>query len=81
MLVPSTLCQVRGPKRNLLTFLLGLEPLKVGVIVNSVTAAHFAGAPKPAKKTSITLLEEDKIMGYFGGGHLYATPARQEPLI
>jgi photosynthetic reaction center H subunit len=29
----------------------------------------------------VTLLEEDKIMGYFGGGYLYATPERQEPFI
>jgi len=29
----------------------------------------------------VTLLEEDKIAGYFGGGRLYATPDRQEPLL
>jgi photosynthetic reaction center H subunit len=29
----------------------------------------------------VTLLEEDRIAGYFGGGTLYATPARSEPLI
>jgi len=27
------------------------------------------------------LLEEDQIVAYYGGGLLYATPARQEPLI
>ena len=30
---------------------------------------------------SVTLLEEDKIMAYYGGGTLYATPQRQEPLL
>ena len=29
----------------------------------------------------ITLLEEDKIMAYYAGGHLYATPERSEPII
>jgi photosynthetic reaction center H subunit len=26
-------------------------------------------------------LEEEKVMAYYGGGTLYATPDRQEPLI
>ena len=29
----------------------------------------------------MTMLEEDKIQAYFGGGHLYATRARTESLI
>jgi len=29
----------------------------------------------------VTLLEEEKIMAYFGAGTLYATPERQEPLV
>jgi len=29
----------------------------------------------------VTLLEEEKIMAYFGAGSLYATPLRQEPLV
>jgi len=29
----------------------------------------------------VTLREEDRIMGYYGGGQLYATPRRTEPLI
>jgi photosynthetic reaction center H subunit len=27
------------------------------------------------------LLEEDRIVAYYGGGTLYATPQRQEPLL
>ena len=30
---------------------------------------------------TVTLYEEDRIVGYFGGGYLYATPERAEPLI
>ena len=29
----------------------------------------------------VTLLEEEKIAAYYGAGTLYATPARQEPLL
>jgi photosynthetic reaction center H subunit len=46
--------------------------------VISVTAAQFAAAPGIAKPEQITLLEEDRISGYFGGGHFYATPERSE---
>jgi photosynthetic reaction center H subunit len=46
--------------------------------VISVTAAQFAAAPGIALPEQITLLEEDRISGYFGGGHFYATPERSE---
>ncbi|MCA3313170.1 MAG: PRC-barrel domain-containing protein [Roseomonas sp.] len=46
--------------------------------VISVTAAQFAAAPGIARPEQITLLEEDRISGYFGGGHFYATPERSE---
>lgn len=48
---------------------------------DAVTAAQFAGAPKLASQDQITLLEEEKIMAYFGAGYLWATPARSEPLL
>jgi photosynthetic reaction center H subunit len=51
------------------------------VRVISVTAAQFAAAPGIKSPEQITLLEEDMIAGYFGGGHLHATPARSEPLV
>ncbi len=46
--------------------------------VISVTAAQFAAAPGIARPEQISLLEEDRISGYFGGGHFYATPERSE---
>ncbi len=49
--------------------------------VRSITAAQFADVPATASPDQVTLLEEDKIMGYYGGGTLYATPERQEPLL
>lgn len=49
--------------------------------VISVTAAQFIAAPGIAQAEQITLLEEDRISAYFGGGHFYATPERSEPCL
>jgi photosynthetic reaction center H subunit len=51
------------------------------VKVRSIFGKHFANVPLHASPTQVTLLEEDKIMGYYGGGTLYASAERQEPLI
>jgi len=51
------------------------------VIVKAITAAQFANVPTTKRDDRITLLEEDKIMAYYAGGHLYATPDRAEPWI
>ena len=42
------------------------------VRVQSITAAQFADVPGIKNPNQITLLEEDKISGYFAGGKLYA---------
>ena len=49
--------------------------------VMSIYGKHFADVPQTASKTQITLLEEEKIMAYFGGGGLYAMPGRAEPIL
>ncbi|MBO6757550.1 MAG: photosynthetic reaction center subunit H [Roseibium sp.] len=49
--------------------------------VHAITGEQFAHVPATASDTQITLLEEEKITAYFGAGQLYATPARQEPLV
>jgi len=51
------------------------------VVVKSVMAHHFDKAPLLKNPDQVTLLEEDKITAFFGGGHLYANPGRQEPLL
>ena len=58
-----------------------VDPDTRRINVASVTAAQFADAPRLKNPDQVTLLEEDKISGYFAGGHLYATPERSEPLI
>jgi len=49
--------------------------------VRSILAHQFADVPGTRDPNAVTLLEEDRIMGYYGGGTLYATPSRQEPLL
>jgi photosynthetic reaction center H subunit len=51
------------------------------ITVRAITAAQFADVPGLRNPEQVTLLEEDKIMGYYGGGTLYATPGRGEPLL
>ena len=51
------------------------------VSVVSILGQQFAQVPLTRDPELITLLEEDKIMAYYGGGTLYATPQRQEPLL
>jgi photosynthetic reaction center H subunit len=48
------------------------------VQVKSITAAQFADVPTTKAYHQVTLLEEDKIQGYFAGGYLYAAPSRSE---
>ncbi|KGF68826.1 photosynthetic reaction center subunit H [Hoeflea sp. BAL378] len=48
--------------------------------VNALLGEQFAHVPATKMPESITLLEEDRIMAYFGSGLLYAVPSRQEPL-
>jgi photosynthetic reaction center H subunit len=50
-------------------------------IVKSIFARHFADVPALKNPDQVTLLEEDKIMAYYGGGTLYASPERAEPLL
>lgn len=52
-----------------------------GVVVQAILGSQFADIPKIKSAEQITLLEEEKIMAYFGAGTLYATPNRQEPML
>lgn len=51
------------------------------IVIDALNAAQFAGAPTPASPDEITLYEEERVVAYFGGGYLYATPERQEPVL
>lgn len=49
------------------------------VKVRSLFEHNIDGIPTISGSDQITLLEEEKITAYFGGGTRYATPARTEP--
>ena len=51
------------------------------VMVDALTAAQMAEAPVPETDGVLTFYDEERILAYFGGGYLYATPARAEPLL
>lgn len=51
------------------------------IVCDAVLAEQFARAPRIKESDTITLLEEDKVQGYFGGGALLATPERSMPLL
>jgi photosynthetic reaction center H subunit len=67
VLLPIGLAKVNGRKRQ--------------VQVNSILGSQFSGVPGIRNPDQVTALEEDRICAYYGGGTLYATPDRQEPLI
>ena len=51
------------------------------VWVKAILGRQFADVPVTKSPDQVTKLEEDRIVGYYGAGTLYATPARQEPLL
>jgi len=51
------------------------------VSTTALLASQFAGIPATKAPDRVTMLEEEKIGAYFGGGMLYATPERSEPLL
>ena len=51
------------------------------VEVNSIYAHHFASVPTTRNPDQVTMLEEEKISAFYGGGTLFADPKRSEPLL
>jgi len=73
-----------NPEGSGQTRLIPINFAKLGgdrVTVRSIYSGHFAGVPTIAQAGQVTLLEEEKIMAYYGGGTLYADPSRSEPKI
>jgi photosynthetic reaction center H subunit len=71
-----------GAKRVLLPMPFALVNHKRGrVTVNAILGSQFANVPVTKSLDQVTKLEEDKIVGYYGAGTLYATPSRQEPML
>lgn len=70
VLAPSTFCKIKTNSSG-----------DGRVVVTALYADNFAGVPVTRLPDQITLLEEDKICGYYGGGMLYAHPGRAEPVL
>jgi photosynthetic reaction center H subunit len=51
------------------------------VRVDSILAAHFDNVPTLENPNQVTLDEEERVCAYYGGGLLYATPMRAEPIL
>jgi len=64
-LVPIQLAKIRGHR----------------VEIRSIYSKHAANIPSTKSATQVTMLEEDKICGYYGGGKLYADASRLEAQI
>jgi photosynthetic reaction center H subunit len=54
---------------------------RAGVKVHALLAPQFAEVPATRAPDRISLREEDRITGYYGGGLLYAEPRRAEALL
>ena len=67
VLLPITMARIWGNER--------------AIKVRSLLAKQFADVPPIANSNQVTKREEDRIVGYYAGGTLYATPARMEPLL
>lgn len=57
------------------------DPERARVHVPALMSDQFADVPALKTPGRITLLEEEKVTAYYGAGTLYASPARQEPLL
>ncbi len=51
------------------------------VWVDAILASQFADVPKLKSPDTVTRLEEEKIVAYYGAGTLYAYPVRTESLL
>lgn len=58
-----------------------LRKKKGDFYVHALMSHQIKDVPKTKKKTQITLLEEEKICAFYGGGQLYADWRRAEPII
>jgi photosynthetic reaction center H subunit len=72
--------EVAGGRRVLLP--INFARIRNGrVSVSAILARQFVDVPATQHPEQVTLLEEDRICAYYGGGTLYAEPSRAEPLL
>lgn len=69
-----------GGTRNVLLPVNFARTGRESVRVHAIYGEHFAQVPGTRDPQQVTMLEEEKIMAYYGAGLLYADPERAEPL-
>lgn len=84
VLLPMMYCRIakkrRGPAEgSIFDRMIDRRAKEIRVV--AITSAQFENVPTCASDAQVTLLEEDKVQAYYGGGHVYATRKRTEPLI
>ena len=62
-------------------FMASVERKRRVIEIDALLGGQFAGAPATPGDGMITLMQEELVQAYFGAGYLYATAARQEPLL
>jgi photosynthetic reaction center H subunit len=67
VILPSTFIKIKSKRHE--------------IMCNFLRSDQFATIPQLRNPDVITLLEEDKLMGYFGGGQLYGKLGRVEPVL
>lgn len=67
VLLPMNFCDVKANRGE--------------IVVEAITGEQFGSVPTLKNPDRVTLLEEDRITAYYGGGTLYAVPGRTEPVI
>lgn len=60
---------------------MGIDAKNGRVSTSFITGAQFADVPRTKAPEVVTLLEEDKILAYYGGGTMYALAGRGDPLL
>jgi photosynthetic reaction center H subunit len=71
-----------GAKRVLLPLPFAkIDRYRRRVWVDAILGSQFAAVPGTRRADVVTMLEEEKVMAYYGAGTLYAEPSRAEPLL
>jgi photosynthetic reaction center H subunit len=73
--------QADGGTRRVLAPMTFARVGRDAVQIHALMAPQFAAAPGHRHADRLTLLEEERIAAYYGGGLLYAKPDRADPLV
>jgi photosynthetic reaction center H subunit len=60
---------------------LDIKSKRQEMLCDALSSAQFANVPQTSHAEEITIIEEDRISAYFGGGGLYGSATRAEPVL